>query len=143
MICGLGVRPGILAAVCSICIFRCSMRQTAPQPCRSSMSPEPREVSNEGVADARLIEAWTRESSSPEIFEVWVIEFWIFGRWHSGDPLPILTADANAVMQPLHERMPVILGPDTCATWLNAESDPALFQARFAPCAVRPLRYIQ
>lgn len=41
------------------------------------------------------------------------------------DTFTILTTDANTVMQAVHERMPVILGSDTCRAWLNAGSDPA------------------
>lgn len=51
------------------------------------------------------------------------------------DTFAILTTDANAVMQPLHDRMPVILAPDAYAAWLDPESDPDALQARLTSCA--------
>jgi putative SOS response-associated peptidase YedK len=60
--------------------------------------------------------------------------------WHDPDvkdapPLEsctIITTDANAVMEPVHERMPVILSTKDCDTWL----DPAAtdLQHLLAPC---------
>lgn len=42
--------------------------------------------------------------------------------------------EANALMQPIHARMPVILSPDSYATWLNpAITDPALLQPLLTP----------
>lgn len=34
----------------------------------------------------------------------------------------MITTDANALMKPIHHRMPVILHPDDYSTWLNIES---------------------
>jgi putative SOS response-associated peptidase YedK len=46
----------------------------------------------------------------------------------------ILTTDANALMRPLHERMPVILEPDKLARWLDPrERDIRAFGDLFAP----------
>jgi len=38
-----------------------------------------------------------------------------------------LTTDANAMIAPIHDRMPVILGPEDWAAWLGEEpiADPA------------------
>ena len=56
------------------------------------------------------------------------------GLWESWQPsdgsrmesCTILTTAANAFMQPLHDRMPVILSPDEFAPWLDPElNDPA------------------
>lgn len=55
----------------------------------------------------------------------------LWEEWHpasdgTSDPVPsvlsctILTTSANAEMQPIHDRMPVILRPDDHAVWLNA-----------------------
>jgi len=52
------------------------------------------------------------------------------GLWESwrpkdGDPVEtftILTTDPNAVMEPIHNRMPVILGPKDYDRWLDAEN---------------------
>ena len=35
------------------------------------------------------------------------------------DSCAILTTDCNALMQPIHDRMPVVLGPHDWDTWLN------------------------
>ncbi|MBC9073425.1 SOS response-associated peptidase [Thauera sp. CAU 1555] len=51
------------------------------------------------------------------------------------DTFTILTTDANTLMQPLHERMPVILAADAYVAWLEPESDPDALQARLAPFA--------
>ena len=46
----------------------------------------------------------------------------------------ILTTAANALMQPLHDRMPVILPPEAYALWLDpALHDPAPLQALLGP----------
>jgi len=46
----------------------------------------------------------------------------------------IIVTEANALMQPIHERMPVILSPDSYATWLNpAITDPVLLQPLLTP----------
>ncbi len=55
----------------------------------------------------------------------------IWEGWRSPDgevlrTFAILTTRANATMAQLHERMPVILEPDTWSTWLAPQSDPAL-----------------
>lgn len=36
----------------------------------------------------------------------------------------IITTDANAVLAPIHDRMPVIVGPDRYAAWLDPEHPP-------------------
>jgi putative SOS response-associated peptidase YedK len=47
----------------------------------------------------------------------------LWERWEKhGEPVEsctILTTDANELMQPIHERMPVILPPDQYALWLD------------------------
>jgi putative SOS response-associated peptidase YedK len=46
----------------------------------------------------------------------------------------ILTTDANEAMAKVHDRMPVIIGPDDWAAWLGeAECDPATLCKPFAP----------
>ena len=57
----------------------------------------------------------------------------LWERWGKGDePLEtftILTTAANAVLQPLHDRMPVILDPADYALWLDpTATDPALVE---------------
>jgi putative SOS response-associated peptidase YedK len=47
----------------------------------------------------------------------------VWERWEKGDEpvesCTILTTDANELMQPIHERMPVILPPDQYDLWLD------------------------
>jgi putative SOS response-associated peptidase YedK len=48
----------------------------------------------------------------------------LWERWQGGDGEPvetcaILTTEANAMVRPVHERMPVILGPGDFAAWLD------------------------
>lgn len=45
----------------------------------------------------------------------------------------ILTTDANDRIRPLHERMPVILPPETWGLWLNASRTPSQLQPLMAP----------
>ena len=47
----------------------------------------------------------------------------------------ILTTNANATVAPIHERMPVILTPDSFAPWLDPDlRDAAQLTALLAPC---------
>jgi putative SOS response-associated peptidase YedK len=53
----------------------------------------------------------------------------LWARWRSphGERVhsfTILTTDANATLQPLHDRMPVVLPPEHYDAWLDAETDP-------------------
>jgi putative SOS response-associated peptidase YedK len=45
----------------------------------------------------------------------------------------ILTTSANEEMQPLHDRMPVILPADAWETWLNAETRPSQLSSLLIP----------
>lgn len=64
----------------------------------------------------------------------------LWEHWQSADggeieSCTILTTDANAMMQPLHDRMPVILSPDDEARWLDASmQDPARVLDLLRPC---------
>ena len=47
----------------------------------------------------------------------------------------IVTTDANGVMQPIHSRMPAILGPDDYAPWLDSNNrDLAVLAELLRPC---------
>ena len=46
-----------------------------------------------------------------------------------------LTTAANEVMRPLHERMPVIVGADTDALWLDPSASADALRALFVPYA--------
>jgi putative SOS response-associated peptidase YedK len=65
----------------------------------------------------------------------------LWERWQNptlGEPLEscaILTTAANAVMQPIHDRMPVILSPSAYGTWLaTAGSTASELQRLLRPC---------
>ncbi len=45
----------------------------------------------------------------------------------------IITTDANELMGPIHNRMPVILAPNDYATWLNMDEQPELLTALLKP----------
>lgn len=53
----------------------------------------------------------------------------LWERWGKGEEsfasFTILTTAANALMRPLHERMPVILAPETFSEWLDPEVEGA------------------
>jgi putative SOS response-associated peptidase YedK len=48
--------------------------------------------------------------------------------WHGGDgdiqSCTIVTTDANELMRPIHDRMPVILDPTDHAVWLDVAPRP-------------------
>lgn len=59
--------------------------------------------------------------------------------WHKGETpvesCTIITTDANGTMQPLHDRMPVILDPADYARWMSpAATDPAILLELLRPC---------
>jgi putative SOS response-associated peptidase YedK len=62
----------------------------------------------------------------------------LWERWH-GESLPpletctILTTNANELMKPLHERMPVILAPADCQRWLDPKTSKAEAEALLRP----------
>jgi len=63
----------------------------------------------------------------------------LWERWHKDEkPLKsgtILTTDANELMRPLHDRMPVILDPAHFERWLDPALDkPAEVQPLLVPC---------
>ena len=52
----------------------------------------------------------------------------------------MITIGANAQMAPLHDRMPVILAPDTWRTWLDPdETDPDVLRGLLVPAPVGTL----
>jgi len=46
----------------------------------------------------------------------------------------ILTTDANTLMAPIHDRMPVILAPDAYGAWLDPRTPPAAIVELMHPC---------
>jgi putative SOS response-associated peptidase YedK len=69
------------------------------------------------LAFAGLWERWTR----PEDEEVI-------------DSFTIVTTEANPGLQPLHDRMPVILAPEVAEVWLDRATDLARLSELLAPC---------
>ena len=62
----------------------------------------------------------------------------LFDTWHAGKPdaiasLTIVTTDANALLRPIHDRMPVILAPASWKDWLDADTPLARLGALLAP----------
>lgn len=58
------------------------------------------------------------------------------------DSFSIVTTSANALLAPLHERMPVILNPEGCARWLDRGSSGAELKALLKPAAEDLLAYV-
>ncbi len=64
----------------------------------------------------------------------------LWERWHDpeGEEIEtcaIVTTTANEVMQPIHERMPVILDPSAEEQWLDSRSTPDSLSALLVPFA--------
>ncbi len=61
----------------------------------------------------------------------------LWDRWNGPDgeidSCTLITCAANAVMRPIHERMPVMLDPDAQRAWLDPAADRASLQALLAP----------
>jgi putative SOS response-associated peptidase YedK len=66
----------------------------------------------------------------------------LFERWRAEDgtvldTCAIVTTEANALLAPIHDRMPVIIGPDDYARWLDpANADVADLIAPYPPGAM-------
>jgi putative SOS response-associated peptidase YedK len=69
------------------------------------------------LAFAGLWERWTRPADAEVI-----------------DSFTIVTTEANPRVQPLHDRMPVILAPEVVDVWLDRTADPARLSALLRPC---------
>jgi putative SOS response-associated peptidase YedK len=51
-------------------------------------------------------------------------------KWQS---CSLITTEANELMAPIHDRMPVILDPTACVQWLDAEETPSNLQSLLKP----------
>jgi putative SOS response-associated peptidase YedK len=64
----------------------------------------------------------------------------LWDRWEGEEGSPIesctiLTTDANELIAPLHDRMPVIISPENYDSWLDPSiRDPAALAPLLAPC---------
>lgn len=70
------------------------------------------------------------------IYESWVTETGEYLYSYS-----IITTEANALLEPLHERMPVILEPEQYASWVDPlNSDMNLLKSYFKPYPMQKMR---
>ena len=72
---------------------------------------------------------------------------WLGGlweRWEGGDRViescTVVVTEANELVRPIHERMPVILPPGSQAAWLDPSARPADLKALLVPCPAETLR---
>ncbi len=64
-----------------------------------------------------------------------ITEYWTGADGSYIQSCAIITTQANAVMQPIHDRMPVILSKEVVDSWLNDSfKDPASLQSFLQPC---------
>ncbi|MFN0042260.1 MAG: SOS response-associated peptidase [Alphaproteobacteria bacterium] len=68
----------------------------------------------------------------------------LWERWRSGagevlETFALVTTEANATLEPIHHRMPVILAADNYALWLDAGADAARLRALLKPFLAAPL----
>jgi putative SOS response-associated peptidase YedK len=79
------------------------------------------------------------ESSSTEydlLYFAGITEYWTGADGSFIQSAAIITTDANDTMKPIHDRMPVILPPDTWESWLtDSFQDPKSLQSFLVPCA--------
>jgi len=63
----------------------------------------------------------------------------IWDQWRSGDKsiksCAIITTPANELIEPLHDRMPAILRPESYRVWLDPKTDPGVLKEILAPFA--------
>ena len=58
----------------------------------------------------------------------------LWERWNDIESCTILTTSANGLMQPFHDRMPVILSPNDYDVWLDRQNaDPGNLNYLFEP----------
>jgi putative SOS response-associated peptidase YedK len=82
----------------------------------------------EPFAFAGLWERWVPKTQPPEPAYI--------------DSFTIVTTQANALLKPLHERMPVILAPEDYARWLDRGSSAAELKALLKPGPEESLAYV-
>lgn len=98
---------------------------------------------------------WKKSGKSKQPFYIRLPDgqpFALAGLWESwrnpqqiepGEPIQsctIITTDANRLTQAIHDRMPVILPPDSYALWLDpACQDPQEVQSLLRPCDWQPM----
>jgi putative SOS response-associated peptidase YedK len=71
----------------------------------------------------------------------------IWSQWKKGDGLlwtfSIITTDCNALVEPIHPRMPVLLAPENYDGWLDPASEPATLQSLLTPFSADQMQRIE
>ena len=96
---------------------------------------------------------WKRVNGGKQPYNIRIVEGNLFAfaglweHWKGGDgkvveSCTILVTDANEVIRPIHDRMPVILDPDDYRTWLDPGlHDPAKLKPLLRPCPSEWIEY--
>lgn len=78
---------------------------------------------------------WIRPRSSRLIGIAGLWESWKTPRGNRIESCTLLTTEANALLRPIHDRMPVILDPEVYGRWLDpGDGDPGALMSLLAPC---------
>lgn len=77
----------------------------------------------------------TRSGGEPVVLAgLW--DSWTDGRYDPIETFTILTCEANQMLAPIHDRMPVVIGPDRWDRWLDpGEHDQELLQSFLQPAS--------
>lgn len=75
-----------------------------------------------------------RPSSGTLLYVAAIWERWEAPDGESLDSFAMLTTSANSLMEPIHDRLPVILDEAGMQTWLDRDATPEALQALLAPC---------
>lgn len=67
----------------------------------------------------------------------------LYGHYEDGERFAILTTAANESMQPVHDRMPLILDRSEVAAWLKDGDNTKLFLGKIPPLLERSTEYEQ
>jgi len=72
----------------------------------------------------------------------------LWEHWRGGDgsvieSFTIIVTDANELVRPIHDRMPVILDASSCGLWLEAKTPPELLEALLRPFPARAMTAIK
>lgn len=86
---------------------------------------------------------WIREGKSKRPFHIHHVDdtpfamAGIWESWHHGEQLiesfSIVTTEANKLMAPIHDRMPVILDSDLFGEWLDPNAEPEFLESVIQP----------
>jgi putative SOS response-associated peptidase YedK len=83
----------------------------------------------------------TNGKKQPHYFQLSDSQLFAFAglweRWHNDETTiescTIITTEANELLQPIHDRMPVILSPDAYAQWLDPSTSVSHLQSLLHP----------